>query len=89
MQQFSWNSMDSELATIISDNNLTPTLYEDAAVKVITWGDQQWVAYDDADTFMLKANFARSECLGGVFVWAISHDSNDTASSEGLALATG
>jgi hypothetical protein len=37
MQQFSWNSMDSKLATIISDNNLTPTLYEDAAVKVITW----------------------------------------------------
>jgi chitinase len=89
MQQFSWNSNGFGAYNIISDNNLTPMSYEDATVKVITWGDQQWAAYDDADTFMLKANFARSEYLGGVFVWAISHDSNDTASSEGLALATG
>lgn len=33
-------------------------------------------------------DFAKSECLGGVFVWAISQDSSDTASSLGIATAT-
>jgi hypothetical protein len=35
------------------------------------------VAYDDGDTFALKARFARSQCMGGLIVWAISHDTKD------------
>jgi chitinase len=62
---------NAEIADRIAENNLTPTHYTDAAVKVITWGDQ-WVAYDDKDTYQQKADFARSECLGGVMVWALS-----------------
>lgn len=47
---------------------------KDAAVKIITWDDNQWVSYDYIDTFKLKADFARGKCLGGLMVWAVSHD---------------
>ncbi|RAH47433.1 chitinase [Aspergillus brunneoviolaceus CBS 621.78] len=56
----------SEIMDIIQENDLTPTLYKDAAVKTITWNTDQWASYDDEDTWKLKAEFAKSECLGGV-----------------------
>lgn len=62
---------NAEIADRIAKNNLTPVHYVDAAVKVITW-DDQWVAYDDAETYKQKVDFARSLCLGGVMVWALS-----------------
>lgn len=64
---------NAEISDIIADKGLTPTLYSDAAVKVINW-DDQWVAYDDQETYELKADFARKNCLGGVMVWAMTHD---------------
>lgn len=78
---------NAEIADIIQEKSLMPVHYTDAAVKVITW-DDQWVAYDDADTYKQKADFARSECLGGVMVWAISEDSAEMASSLSLPGAT-
>lgn len=62
---------NAEIARQIKTRGLTPTHYKDAAVKVITW-DDQWVAYDDPDTYQQKSDFARSMCLGGVMVWALS-----------------
>ncbi|GIC89051.1 uncharacterized protein Aud_005452 [Aspergillus udagawae] len=76
--------MISEIEKVIKEKSLKPTLYKDAAVKVAAW-DDQWVGYDDADTFQLKADFARSQCLGGVMVWAISHDLLDGTYSRALA----
>jgi chitinase len=75
--------MISEIAEIIEKSNLKPTLDKDAAVKMITW-DNQWVAYDDADTFKLKADFARSQCLGALMVWAVSHDQQNGTLSRAL-----
>ncbi|GFF38182.1 chitotriosidase-1 [Aspergillus udagawae] len=76
--------MISEIEKVIKEKSLKPTLYKDAAVKVAAW-DDQWVGYDDEDTFQLKADFARSQCLGGVMVWAISHDLLDGTYSRALA----
>ena len=59
--------MNSEMAEIISKKDLTPVLYSDAAIRVVTW-NEQWVAYGDGDTYQIKADFARGECLGGVDV---------------------
>ncbi|CAK7230765.1 hypothetical protein SCUCBS95973_007682 [Sporothrix curviconia] len=44
-----------EIEDIIAANGLSPTLYADAAVKTISWGDNQWVSFDDADTWKIKA----------------------------------
>ncbi|KAH8698404.1 hypothetical protein BGW36DRAFT_357942 [Talaromyces proteolyticus] len=79
--------MNSEISKIINDKKVEPTLYKDEAVKIATW-DDQWVGYDDADTFELKTNFARSQCLGGIMVWAISQDLLDGTYSRALGRAT-
>ncbi|KAK8867644.1 glycoside hydrolase [Apiospora arundinis] len=79
---------NTEIAEIIKRENLTPTLYKDAAVKTITWGDQ-WASFDDKETFKLKGDFAKSQCLGGVAVWAISHDDGMGTIGEGLMEALG
>lgn len=65
--------LNSEIVDIIDEKGLTPTLYKEAGVKVAHW-DNQWVAYDDEDTLKLKVDFALGLGLGGVMVWAVSHD---------------
>ncbi|KAE8361527.1 glycoside hydrolase [Aspergillus caelatus] len=80
---------NNEIQQIIRDNDVTPTLYKDAAVKTLTWDNDQWVSYDDEDTWRLKAEFAKSECLGGVLVWSIDNDDINYTFSHGLAAALG
>ncbi|KAH8696452.1 hypothetical protein BGW36DRAFT_381047 [Talaromyces proteolyticus] len=80
---------NNEINQIINDNNLTPILYTDAAVKTITWNNDQWVSFDDQDTWKLKADFAKSECLGGVLVWSVDNDDSNNTFSQGLAAALG
>ncbi|KAF2766280.1 hypothetical protein EJ03DRAFT_345213 [Teratosphaeria nubilosa] len=60
-----------EIADIVSQNKLTPKWDKTAAVKYITWDSDQWVSYDDSDTFAQKRDFANSRCLGGLMVWAV------------------
>ncbi|KAF4949938.1 hypothetical protein FGADI_8539 [Fusarium gaditjirri] len=59
-----------------------------AAVKTLKFGST-WLTYDDVDTWKLKLDFARSQCLGGAMVWAISQDTSDGKFSKQLQLATG
>lgn len=80
---------NSEIKALIDDQNLTSTLYKDAAVKTITWDTDQWVSYDDEDTWKLKAEYAKSVCLGGVMVWSIDEDDDVQTFAKGLAAALG
>ncbi|KAL6237121.1 glycosyl hydrolases family 18-domain-containing protein [Aspergillus navahoensis] len=66
---------DSEIQALISQGNIVPTLDSDAGVKYMTWNDDQWVSYDDAQTFAMKVNYANKLCLGGTMVWALDLDS--------------
>ncbi|OAQ61835.1 class V chitinase [Pochonia chlamydosporia 170] len=77
--------LNTEIDQIIKENSLTPNFDKEAAIKWISWGGNQWVSYDDADTFKIKADFAKSFCLGGVMVWAVSHDTVDGKYATGLA----
>jgi hypothetical protein len=45
---------NAEIADRIAKNNLTPIHHTNAAVNAIAWGDQ-WVAYDDKDTYEQQA----------------------------------
>jgi hypothetical protein len=76
--------LNSEIDDLVQKHGVTPVLYEKEAVKVAAWGDQ-WVAYDDKDTLKLKSEYAQSRCLGGVMVWAISHDTEDAKYNRALA----
>ncbi|KAJ6007784.1 CAZyme family GH18 [Penicillium herquei] len=66
--------LNSEIMDIMDEQSLESELDKDAAVKILKFDDTQWLTYDNGDTFKLKADFARSQCLGGVMVWAVSHD---------------
>lgn len=81
--------INSEIDQIILNNKLTPKLWEDAAVKTITWGDDQWVSFDDKDTFKLEGDFAKSHCFGGVLVWAVTHDDYLGSYGTDLSVALG
>ena len=61
---------DQEIQDIISKNGLKPQYDEKAAVKWITWDSNQWISYDDDETFAQKRAFANNRCLGGTMVSA-------------------
>ncbi|KAK2742693.1 hypothetical protein FQN57_005148 [Myotisia sp. PD_48] len=76
--------LNSEIDYIIEKKSIRPSLYKKEAVQVLSW-DDQWVAYDDRETFQIKTDFARLHCLGGVMVWAISHDTATGKYSKALS----
>ncbi|KAI0383270.1 glycoside hydrolase [Hypomontagnella monticulosa] len=78
--------LHGEIQDIIRENDLSPTLDKEAAVKTISWGNQ-WVSFDDADTWKLKADLARGQCVSGVMVWAISQDDGDGTNVKALTSA--
>lgn len=40
-------------------------LDKEAAVKIVTWNETQWVSWDDAETLKMKLDYANEHCLGG------------------------
>ncbi|RAL06586.1 class V chitinase [Aspergillus homomorphus CBS 101889] len=76
--------MNSELDDIRANRSLTPSWDKKAAVQIMKW-DNQWATYDDATTFKQRIAFAKKTCLGGVMVWAVSHDTYDGVYSSALA----
>ncbi|KAL4958918.1 glycoside hydrolase [Aspergillus stella-maris] len=80
--------LNSEIQDKIKEQGLTPTLYEEDAVKAVAFGDQ-WVSFDDKDTFKIRGDYARSQCMGGVMVWAISHDDRNYTSAKALTSGIG
>ncbi|KAL9608377.1 MAG: hypothetical protein Q9167_006791 [Letrouitia subvulpina] len=67
----------------------TETLVQDAAVKQVVFGGDQWVSYDDADTFKMKIDYANGKCLGGLMVWAASTDDAVGTAAAALSANTG
>lgn len=57
-----------EIKDVIADKNVKPVWDKEAMVKWITWDSDQWISYDDDDTFDQKRKFANSRCLGGTMV---------------------
>ncbi|OBS25926.1 hypothetical protein FPOA_06459 [Fusarium poae] len=78
--------LNSEIVTTLKKHNVKSQLFKEEAVKIAKWGNQ-WVSYDDEDTFPLKTEYANSRCLGGVMVWAISHDTKEARFNTALALS--
>ncbi|KAK5658413.1 hypothetical protein OQA88_2390 [Cercophora sp. LCS_1] len=64
--------------------SLTPVHDEDAAVKYIVWDNDQWVSYDDGDTFDQKLAWANSVGFGGSLIWAVDTDDDKYTAMSGL-----
>ncbi|KAI0436524.1 carbohydrate-binding module family 18 [Xylaria telfairii] len=63
-----------EIMDLIDEKNLKPYYDKDAQAKYIVWDNDQWVSYDDEDTFKAKIDFANKLGLGGLLIWSIDQD---------------
>lgn len=66
-----------EITQVIDQNKIKPYYDKENAVKYIVWNQDQWVSYDDEDTFKQKIEFANKLGLGGVLIWSIDQDTED------------
>ena len=67
----------SEIMDIIKQYSLTPVYDRKNAVKYIAWNNDQWVSFDDQETFQQKIKFANDLGLGGLLIWALDLDTPD------------
>ena len=77
----------AEIQRIIA-SGATVTMDDKAAVKSVVYNTNQWVSYDDAETFGLKVDYANSHCLGGTMVWAASLDDANGSAAAALSKTT-
>ncbi|KAJ5487608.1 hypothetical protein N7530_001908 [Penicillium desertorum] len=66
-----------EIQDIIADKNPKIIHDMDAAVKYFTFSNDQWVSFDDEDTFKEKVKWANSIGLGGLMIWSIDQDDKE------------
>lgn len=60
-----------EVQQILSSNSdLKPIHDKTAAVKYLVFGTNQWISYDDKDTFKQKVDWANEIGFGGSLIWA-------------------
>lgn len=63
---------------------LAPVHDEAAAVKYVVFGGDQWVSYDDRDTFDAKIGWANAVGIGGSLIWAVDTDDDKFTAMSGL-----
>ncbi|KAI0971243.1 carbohydrate-binding module family 18 [Xylaria arbuscula] len=74
----------NEITNIIKKYDIDPYWDEDNAVKYLTWGGDQWVSYDDRDTFQQKIKYANTQGLGGLLIWAVDQDTPELDAMQAL-----
>lgn len=74
----------SEIMDVIKQYSLTPVYDKENAVKYITWNKDQWVSFDDKETFQQKIKFANDLGLGGLLIWALDLDTPDLQALQGV-----
>ncbi|KAJ6151670.1 hypothetical protein N7470_006798 [Penicillium chermesinum] len=50
---------------------------EKSTTKYMTYSADQWISYDDEESFTAKKKFLTSQCLSGLMIWAIDQDTQD------------
>ncbi|RMD41478.1 hypothetical protein DV735_g3660, partial [Chaetothyriales sp. CBS 134920] len=63
---------------------LQPIYDKQAAVKYLVFDSNQWVSYDDAETFKQKVDWANSIGIGGSLIWAADTDDSKYSALTGL-----
>ncbi|KAL8706621.1 MAG: hypothetical protein Q9201_000368 [Fulgogasparrea decipioides] len=61
------------------------TFYDQkSTVKYNVYDGNQWISYDDQQSFFDKKKFLTSRCLGGLMIWAIDQDNQNHDALSGL-----
>ena len=74
----------SELSS--RNNSLDVHTYYDpkSTVKYNVYNGNQWISYDDQQSFYDKKKYLTSRCLGGLMIWAIDQDTQNHDALSGL-----
>ncbi|KAH7073208.1 symbiotic chitinase [Paraphoma chrysanthemicola] len=64
--------------------NLKPVWDKEAAAKYLVFDKNQWVSYDDKDTFGQKIDWAQSIGFGGALIWASDTDDDKFSAMSGF-----
>jgi hypothetical protein len=60
-------SKQDELSTVVKYD-------KKSSVKWMTYGSNQWVSFDDAESFQEKLKYQHSRCLKGLMIWDLGLD---------------
>ncbi|KAL9599868.1 MAG: hypothetical protein Q9219_003562 [cf. Caloplaca sp. 3 TL-2023] len=68
------------------NNSLDVSTFYDvkSTVKYNTFNGNQWISYDDQQSFHDKKKYLTSRCLGGLIIWAIDQDTQNHDALSGL-----
>ncbi|KAI0714386.1 glycoside hydrolase superfamily [Cerioporus squamosus] len=64
----------AEIQDILTRGGLSPVYDTDAQVKYLVYDTDNWVSYDDKDTFTAKVNWAKGAGFGGLMIWSADQD---------------
>ncbi|KAH7317114.1 symbiotic chitinase [Stachybotrys elegans] len=76
-----------EIQDIIGKNKkrgITPVHDKEAAVKYMTWDNDQWISYDDHETFEQKIKWADDIGFSGSLIWASDLDDYEFSAHKAL-----
>ncbi|KAH6655547.1 hypothetical protein BKA67DRAFT_240673 [Truncatella angustata] len=65
-----------EIQNILNSETIDfDTRYDQTAgVNYMVWNQNQWISYDNKETFQQKIEFANQRGIHGIFIWAIDQD---------------
>ncbi|KAM5503605.1 putative chitinase [Microsporum canis] len=63
-------SKEKNTKSLLNNGDIKIAHDKTAAVKYFTWYNDQWISYDDADTFKQKIDWANSIGFSGSLIWA-------------------
>lgn len=69
---------------IASSGNSQPIFDSDSLSKILVFDTDQWVAYDDEDTLLLRQEYAGKNCLLGTMIWSIDQGVEQTSGKNSL-----
>ncbi|KAM0433720.1 hypothetical protein ACHAQK_009156 [Fusarium lateritium] len=65
-----------EIKSLIKKGTVKSTYNKETMMKQITW-DDQWIGYDDEETFAAKKAWADTYCFGGTMIWSIDFQADE------------
>ncbi|OAA77046.1 Chitinase II [Akanthomyces lecanii RCEF 1005] len=74
----------SEIQSRKNELGTTVTYDEDSTVKYMIYGSNQWISFDDAESFKDKKKYQSSRCLKGLMIWSVDLDNSNFDAMSGL-----
>ncbi|KAM3447483.1 hypothetical protein MY3296_008663 [Beauveria thailandica] len=74
----------AEIQSRKNELGTTVTYDEASTVKYMIYGSNQWISFDDAESFKDKKKYQSSRCLKGLMIWSVDLDNANFDAMAGL-----